>query len=181
MSQDFQKLQEYKQLNETLPRVWVVFGEEEDEVELYQTRELAEEALESIGSYATAFAVPIRSARFWELHKEIHLSEQAEEDECCDGCDCDDDEEEDEPYVPVPVAPKPTKADIENKLRGLGKLKEAVAQKRSVVTAPAPMVQPTAQTQNNDGRLTCYACGEPTKIVDTGFGKPYCICTVCGK
>ncbi|MFA5024120.1 MAG: hypothetical protein WC523_04150 [Patescibacteria group bacterium] len=36
--------------------------------------------------------------------------------------------------------------------------------------------------QNNDGRLTCYACGEPTKKVQGFFPMShYDVCTKCGK
>ena len=35
--------------------------------------------------------------------------------------------------------------------------------------------------QNNDGRDTCYACGAPTRKLDTGMSGDMRICTKCKK
>ena len=188
MGHDFQKLQEYKDLKESLARVWAVV-DYDGEVEIFESRELAEAARED----EEVQELMIRNARFCQLHKDLFLSEEKDldsdqeeydYDEECDSDDSDDSES----WTPVfaPPAPKPTIADIQNKLRDLAKFKSALPQKQpaSVVSArPAQTASAPAQAAsalNNDGRLICYACGEPTKVVDTGFSK-YSICTVCGK
>ena len=193
MGQDFQKLQEYKSLKDSLTKVWAVV-DYDGEVELYESRELAESAHED----EEVREVVIKDAKFCQLHKDIFLAEEEEkqeykynEDDDRQHIDIDrsvfdfeDDDDDNDVYIPVqPPTPKPTTADIQSQLKDLAKFKGALPQKQAPTVATARPAQPVAQSApalNNDGRLICYACGEPTKVVDTGFSK-YSICTACGK
>lgn len=225
MSQDFQKLQAYKDLGESLTRVWG-FVNYDNEIELYDNLESAMAAARLTGEAEEVGEISVRTPAFWQLHKELFLADDAkelEEDEMYE--DEDDDEYEDEPYDDpqgeraalrdihndlslaedeeyddddddghVHISPKygipatrPSTADIQARLKDLAKFKSALPQKQPATTVAATPVQTSVQTDedndpapNNDGRLTCYACGEPTKIVDTGFST-YCVCTVCGR
>jgi hypothetical protein len=177
MSQDINKLLEYKNLKETLPKVWVVNGHEG--IEVYETQALAEETCEPIEETI------IRNARFCELHSELFLQSNFDDsedpsyfnDDESDWDDDDDNSDYSDDLSFSPPTPRPTTLDVQNKLKGL-------AQTLSILPKIKEQVgtwEDKPALENNDGRLTCYACGAPTKTVDTGFGKPYCICTACGK
>ena len=226
MGQDFQKLQEYRNLKESLAKVWG-FVNYNGEIELYDNQDSALAAARDNGHQEDVGIVSVRTAAFWQLHKDVYFAEEDKELEEDEDLDEDDVYFEDEPHpyvsdedddldpdyhdeldgdypyvAPPPAAPKPTTADIQARLKDLAKFKNAMPQ-RQPATAPAlrdlletaqafcqsvPSGQTPVQTAvqssgiptNNDGRLTCYACGEPTKIVDTGFSQ-YCICTACGR
>jgi len=195
MSQDIRKLQEYKGLKESLDKVWAVMNEDGD-IEIYETKELAEEANRDYDAqgYQASYIqeLPIKNTAFCQLHREIFptnkekintltetdfdFEDEDKDEECCCG-DCDECNDDDSSYVPV--APKPTTADIQSRLKDLAKFKSAMPQKQPATVVTVKPVQPAVGV-NNDGRLVCYACGEPTKIVDTGFSKYY-VCTACGK
>jgi len=196
MGQDFQKLQEYKSVGESLTKVWG-FVSYDNEIELYDSLDLALAAAEENGCQDEVGEVSVRTATFWQLHKDLFLAEmeEKEEEELEEDEDLDEDEVyyEDEPhpytlneYVAPAPAPKPTTADIQARLKDLAKFKSAMPQRQPATTVTATPVQAPVQAQsnevptNNDGRLTCYACGEPTKMVDTGFSR-YCVCTACGR
>jgi len=191
MGQDFQKLQEYKNLGESLTKVWG-FVNDDDEIELYDNLDVAMAAARLAWRSEEVGEVSVRTATFWQLHKDLFLAEMEEELEEDEDLDEDEVYYEDEPHpytldecvAPAPVVPKPTTTDIQARLKDLAKFKSTMPQRQPATVVAATPVQTSVQSNepaiNNDGRLTCYACGEPTKIVDTGFSR-YCVCTVCGR
>jgi hypothetical protein len=183
MSQDIKKLLEYKNLNETLFKVYIVDGP--DGFEVYETKDLA---LEVGTNPEYVYETVIRNVRFCELHNELFVKSNEiiktvnvidyDNDDDSDWDDDDDDSDYSDDLSFSPPEPRPTTLDVQNKLKGLT---QALSVLPKIKQQVGTWEEKPALENNNDGRLTCYACGEPTKTVDTGFGKPYCVCTACGK